>query len=54
MGRPPDRGVAANVLIAFRVTEQERNAYQSAADASGLSLSDWIRKLCERAAMRRS
>jgi predicted HicB family RNase H-like nuclease len=46
MGRPP-RKEGSGVLINFRATAEERTAFQEAAATAGLSLSDWIRSLCE-------
>lgn len=45
-GRPPRGKRAADVLIAIRLTPDERLTYQRAADVAGLNLSDWIRGLC--------
>jgi hypothetical protein len=47
LGRPP-RKDGESVLINFRATVTERDAYRRAADAAGMSLSDWIRSLAER------
>jgi len=46
IGRPLRRE-GEGVLINFRATTAEREAYQRAAEAAGMSLSDWIRSLCE-------
>jgi predicted HicB family RNase H-like nuclease len=47
LGRPP-RKEGESVLINFRATADEREAYQRAAEAAGMSLSDWIRSLADR------
>lgn len=51
IGRPPRKEGDA-ILINFRATTTERNAYQRAAELAGLSMSDWIRSLCDAAIAR--
>ena len=48
VGRPP-RKVGNVVLVCFRVTTEERDAYQRLADSEELTLSGWIRARCEAA-----
>ncbi|MEJ7597789.1 MAG: hypothetical protein WKG01_07770 [Kofleriaceae bacterium] len=53
IGRPSRTG-DPTILVALRVTQAERDRYQAAAEAAGVSLSTWIRAACEaRAAKRR-
>lgn len=50
LGRPPK--VPSEVkgkLAAFRFRDEEREAYQVAADKSGLSLSEWVRQVLNHA-----
>ena len=37
-------GVPRNILVRLLLTEGEREAWQAAADAAGLKLSEWIRR----------
>lgn len=48
-GRPPRIAGTHTVLIALRVTAQERDVYRAEAEAAGQSVSDWIRSACEEA-----
>lgn len=41
-GRPARAG-SSTVLVALRLTPEERSRYQLAADAAGLDLSSWLR-----------
>lgn len=43
---PREHRDVPRVLIQLRVTEAERAAMKSAADKSGLTLSEWIRQRC--------
>lgn len=45
-GRPPRRE-GQPVLITIRATSEERETYSRAAEAAGLSVSEWIRSLVE-------
>jgi hypothetical protein len=56
MARPPrigrprrDPSRIADKLMAIRVTRKEYAEYERTADAAGLSLSNWVRKLCDAA-----
>lgn len=52
-GRPPiDPALKASEMVPVRMTTAERQAYQAAADAAEVSLSEWIRGCCARAAKR--
>lgn len=45
-GAREDRGVTRDVTIQLRVTQAEHDAMKAAAEAEGLTLSEWIRKRC--------
>jgi hypothetical protein len=50
-GRPPIHGRARlAVLVRARILNAERTAWAKAAKAAGVSLSEWIRSSCNRAA----
>jgi hypothetical protein len=56
MARPPrigrprrDPSRIADKLMAIRVTSREHAEYERTADAAGLSLSNWVRMLCDAA-----
>jgi hypothetical protein len=54
-GRPTrDPAGAADQAILMRVTATEKAAYERIADGSGVSLSEWIRGLLNRAVKRES
>jgi uncharacterized protein (DUF1778 family) len=46
MGRPPRAGTTADATLRFRVTSEERAAFEGHAAASGTTLSEWIRDAC--------
>ena len=51
LGRPPrDPSSAADLVMAIRVTSTERAKYEQRAAAAGLSLSEWVRSVCDVAA----
>jgi predicted HicB family RNase H-like nuclease len=50
-GRPPRAGGATRI-VALRLSDEERARWEEAAEAAGLSLSEWIRSICERAIKR--
>ena len=53
IGRPPKRPEErADVNFTGRSTRAERDAWEAAAESAGLSLSDWLRGLANRAAKR--
>lgn len=49
-GRPPTSGGPKGDKIEVRMTDAEKQAFQSAADLSGLSLSSWVRERLRRVA----
>lgn len=49
-GRPPKKNSADSVIPPIRVTEDQKHQYQEAAKSAGLSLSEWIRGLADKAA----
>jgi predicted HicB family RNase H-like nuclease len=52
-GRPPKpEGEKAEELFQMRVTADDKNAWRSAAERAGMSLSAWIRDRLNRAAKR--
>jgi hypothetical protein len=51
--RRPAGADDSTVLINFRVSEERREAYQRAAADEELTLSDWIRGLCDEELRRR-
>jgi hypothetical protein len=48
LGRAPVEGVARDTVINMRVTDSTKALWIRRAHARGLSLSDWIRAMCER------
>jgi uncharacterized protein (DUF1778 family) len=54
-GRPPKpEGERKSSTVLLRITLEQRERYEQAAEAKGQSLSDWIRSVCDRAAKRQS
>ena len=53
VGRPPRADEPALDRVEIRLTAAERKAWERAATAAGLSLSEWIRRRCETAAVER-
>ena len=51
-GRPPINASAADKLMRVRVTPEQFDRYNAAADAKGESLSQWTRSTLDRAAAR--
>jgi predicted HicB family RNase H-like nuclease len=50
VGRPPlPKGEAKAIVLQSRVQPTEKAAYQKAAKAAGLDLSQWIREVLNRA-----
>lgn len=47
-GRAPVEGIARGAVIRLRVTDCTKDAWAERARLRGLSLSDWIRAMCER------
>jgi hypothetical protein len=47
---PPQARAARNGLLGLRISDDERDAFQAAADECGLPLSVWARLQCRRAA----
>ena len=54
IGAPPRAGVAATTLIPFRVTREEHDRYTRAAAERGVTLSQLIRTLLDRASKPRT
>jgi uncharacterized protein (DUF1778 family) len=50
-GRRPRAGSPSRP-IALRLSDEERARWEAAAAAAGLTLSEWIRSICERALKR--
>ena len=48
LGRAPVEGIARGAVIRLRVTDYTKDAWTERARLRGLSLSDWIRAMCER------
>lgn len=48
LGRAPVEGIARGAIIRLRVTDYTKDSWTERARLRGLSLSDWIRAMCER------
>lgn len=51
-GRPADAGERRTVAVQTRLTHDERDAWEAAAEAEGASLADWLRDVGNAAARR--
>ena len=50
LGRPPMHGETQSARLYLRAMSEEKSAYEAAAEAAGISLSDWIRDRLNNAA----
>ena len=46
-GRPPANGEGYGAPLYLRVKASQRERWQAAADAAGLSLSEWVRRVLD-------
>jgi uncharacterized protein (DUF1778 family) len=54
-GRPPKAEAERKTnRLMLKMTTEQRERYEQAAEAKGQALSDWIRSVCDRAAKRQS
>lgn len=51
-GRPPKGEVPMDRRLELRLSDESAVAWETAARAKGLDLSEWVRSVCDRAAKR--
>lgn len=52
VGRPSEAGVARDKMIAIRLTADEAEAWEAAAERDGRPLSQWVRRIVSKALSR--